>query len=263
MECGGLSLRHTALGILVLWTVFMQAALADAQDRCAPWPGEPRPLPATSDADPIRARWAELRAAELVRLAQRAEPEARRQRQRLWRRVLCLDPDNEPARRGVARTRPVQIHRPAVRWGEPGGDGALATWSSLVAAIAVPRIAPPAPPVPRPQDVALTRAETLLVAGEESLAHARFQEALGRALAAREALDTAGAADAARPLHVRAEVTAATAQVALGDEEAARASFARALAFEPQLALDPALTSPKVLRVLEAARSAADSGEGT
>ena len=84
---------------------------------------------------------------------------------------------------------------------------------------------------------------------------ARFSEALGRALVARNEL-AAGPADAtSRVLLVHTEVIAATAQVALGDDAGARASFAAALAVDPELALDPQVTSPKVLGVLEQARA--------
>jgi len=52
-------------------------------------------------------------------------------------------------------------------------------------------------------------------------------------------------------------VLAATALLALGRAEAAETALRRALAVEPALALDPAATSPKVLRAFDAARARA------
>jgi hypothetical protein len=48
--------------------------------------------------------------------------------------------------------------------------------------------------------------------------------------------------------------------VALGKDADARASFARALQSDPNLHLDPASTSPKVVRAFDAARAAASGG---
>jgi hypothetical protein len=59
---------------------------------------------------------------------------------------------------------------------------------------------------------------------------------------------------------VRLEVLSATAQLALGDERAARASLARAIEAQPDLVLDPMKTPPKVMRALELTRV---SGEGS
>ncbi|MBW2493828.1 MAG: hypothetical protein JRE43_03675, partial [Deltaproteobacteria bacterium] len=53
---------------------------------------------------------------------------------------------------------------------------------------------------------------------------------------------------------VRLEIASATAHVALGRTEAALESLERALIADPNLELDPALTSPKVLAVFRAAR---------
>ena len=62
-----------------------------------------------------------------------------------------------------------------------------------------------------------------------------------------------------RALRARLEVLAAIAQVALGDDAAARRSFGRALEAQPGLELDPGRTSPKVMRALEGARAAAEA----
>ena len=69
-------------------------------------------------------------------------------------------------------------------------------------------------------------------------------------------LRAAGSEQGARERRARADVVAATAQVALGRDDEARRSFERALAADPALRLDPATTSPKVRRAFDAARAA-------
>jgi len=222
-----------------------------AREVCAPWPGEPDPLPTIDDADSARARWAELRMVELTRVAQQLEARASVESHRLWRRVLCLDPRSELGWRGVARTQPVRVYRPPLRW----GAGRAATgdpWTSLAHPIRVARPAPAAPAEPPPE---LVRAAEFVEEGEAKLRGARFEEALEQALAARRELEDLEPAPADGALRVRLELVAAVAQVALGDEDGAQASLVRALAVDPALDLDPASTSPKVLRALEAART--------
>ena len=222
-----------------------------ARAECEPWPGEPAPLPAVSDPDSARARWAQLRLADLAARAERVEAEAPLESQRLWRRALCLDPASELAQSGVRRALGVRVHRPRVSWGAPA-RGSGDPWQ-LAAAIA---LAPPAPVAGTPE---VSRAAALLETSQASLANARFEEALGRAFEARGALEQAGPGAEANALRVRVAVAAATAQLALGDEPGAHASLGEALALEPGLALDPGRTSPKVLRALEQARAAAGS----
>jgi len=94
----------------------------------------------------------------------------------------------------------------------------------------------------------------LLERCEAELRAARFERALA---SARELRDRIDARDASvdRALRVRLEIASATAQVALGQSEEALASLGRALDADPNLELDPALTSPKVLAVFRAARA--------
>ena len=258
--------RFLLLVALVAFVALLAAGAAPgAADRCVPWPGELTPLPRVDDADPGRARWADLRVTELVQRAQLAEPTASVESYRLWRRVLCFEPENELAWRGLARTRPVRVYRPEVGW---GGDALPASfsvdpWGALAAPI---RMARPQPRVMEakpaasedPQRPADARATELLREGEASLRAAHFEEALGHTAAARRELDSAGTSAEERALRARLEVLAAIAQVALGDDEAARQSFGRALEAQPGLELDPGRTSPKVMRALEGARAAAD-----
>jgi hypothetical protein len=241
------------------------AAAPGEADRCAPWPGEPTPLPRVDATGPGRARWAELRVAELVQRAQLAEPTASVESYRLWRRVLCFDPENELAWRGLARTRPVRVYRPEVGWGEEArpASSSVDPWGALAAPVRMarpqPRVVEEEPGEDERRRV-LARVEELLRESEASLEAAHFQEALGRTAAARRELDSGGAPGTpaeARALRARLEVLAAVAQVALGDDAAARRSFGRALEAQPGLELDPVRTSPKVMRALEGARAAA------
>ncbi len=87
------------------------------------------------------------------------------------------------------------------------------------------------------------------------LREARFEEALDRTDRVRVELGALGAGPEARRLRARNEVMAATAHVALDQDDAARECFRRALAAEPALDLDPATTAPKVLRVFRAVRA--------
>jgi hypothetical protein len=92
-------------------------------------------------------------------------------------------------------------------------------------------------------------------AADALLREARFEEALERTDRIRADLGPLGEGVEGRRLRVRTEVVAATAHVALEQEDAARGCFRRALDAEPALDLDPAATSPKVLRVFRAVRA--------
>jgi hypothetical protein len=187
-----------------------------------------------ADPDPLRARWARWRAEQVARLAARMEPRDRVEANRLWQRVLCLDPGDATALQGVERTRP-----------------------RVVLPAAEPPPAAPLAPRPRSTAAAAPRTERAgpgaeLGRAEEMIRDARFDDALAELDRLRPRV-----ARAERPAEsARLEVLAATAQVAFGDEAAARASLARALRADPSLALDARSTPPKLLRVFEAARSA-------
>ena len=91
---------------------------------------------------------------------------------------------------------------------------------------------------------------------EALLGRAHFREAAEKALLLRnQALALPPSGDARR-LVVRAEVLAASAAVALGQQAVARDCFARALRLEPWLTLDPA-APPKVRRSFDAAKAMA------
>jgi hypothetical protein len=95
-----------------------------------------------------------------------------------------------------------------------------------------------------------------IAAAEEALQGARFELALewverGRGLLERQ--EPAGQRPRRR---AQLEVLGATAEIALGREEAARASLRRALRAQPELRLDPARHSPKLIRLFEEVRGA-------
>ena len=121
--------RALCLALLVL---AVAGIASGADETCAAWPGEPTPLPSVSDSDPVLARWAELRVAELTHHAELSETGDRPESQRLWRRVRCLDPRSEAAERGLARSHSVRVHRPALVRTPPVAAGeALDPWSAL------------------------------------------------------------------------------------------------------------------------------------
>jgi LysM repeat protein len=91
---------------------------------------------------------------------------------------------------------------------------------------------------------------------EAELRAAHFEQALASADEARDRIAAQnGTAD--DPGRVRLEIASATAYVALGQNDAALESLERALIADPDLELDPALTSPKVLAVFRVARGRA------
>jgi tetratricopeptide (TPR) repeat protein len=96
--------------------------------------------------------------------------------------------------------------------------------------------------------------EQIAEAGE-ALRTARFRFGLIALEEVRVALGNLEAGDDLSSLHVRLETLAAIAHVALGQQTEALESLLRALDADPDLALDPLTTSPKVLRALRLARA--------
>jgi hypothetical protein len=254
---------------------------ASAASVCAAWPGEPSPLPAIGDADPLRAEWARLRSGELARIATALELFDRVEAHRLWRHARCLDPTAAEAADGAERTRPSAVHRPLVRAG--GGDGdESATDAASALALVARRVTAQAAPAParrvaragseRPATSPcgtrstpcseLERVDAGLARIEERIATAHFREALALAESARARMRALDASAPSRARRVRLEVLCATAAVALGRDGDARAGFARVLALEPEFRLDPLRTAPKVQRAFEAARSGAARSGG-
>jgi hypothetical protein len=220
------------------------------------------------------ARWAALRSAELAERAHRSEGPDPLEAHRLWSRVLCLDPGSALAQEGLRRTAPVRSHQLraelVIGRRELPAEASPGAWESLDQPIAFPAPAPrtaapsrarrqptPAPESPAPgQRRPLEEAERWIRQAEAALRAARFEDALHAAAQARGALgEHPGGAQLAGP-RVRLEVAAATAQIGLGEDAAAQESLRRAVEAQPGLRLDPATTSPKVLRALDLARAA-------
>jgi len=267
---------------VVLWVA------QETQASCEPWPGEPNPLPVTSSTDDFTARFAQLRAEELARLAMRLEPVAPGDAYRVWLHVACVAPERPDAQQGVLRTAPVRIHAPEVEHGpgpvavaEPDIASAFARLDDPLSIVSATRpgtaqkpvgapppraaqtsrgapVAPPQASAPASPPLVVDR---LLDEADGLIRRAHFEEALQKAEEARGAVPSTGDPAALRQRRVRADVIAGTAQVALGREADARTSFERAIQTDPSLRLDRATTSPKVVRAFDAARAGATGNE--
>jgi len=248
------------------------ASLGAQASDCVAWPGEPRPLPQVDDHDPLRARWAGLRAQQLARRAKDLETVAPMAAHQAWRRVLCLDPAEERALAGALRSLPLLVHRPEIRIELDAAPSAPDTdvWASLDAPVQIAMRAGPSPshgPGPlslasgEPALEAPVRAESLwriersIAAAEAQVEAARFEEALETVARARAALDALPPGRDLSTRRLRLELVAATAEAASGRSDDARACLARVLALEPGFTFDARTTSPKLLRLLDAARA--------
>ena len=237
------------------------AATARAESRlCASWAGEIEPLPSVSDRDPLRAAWAGIRAGQLAEAAWKLEPHSRALANRVWRHASCLDPDRLDFVHAVRRTAPVRWVRPPILGAdvieveageglpEPVGRGSGDLGAPIRVVVAR---------IPTPE----WRGEAVepIAAAEEALREARFELALEWVERGRRFLETQGPAWERPRQRARLEVLAATAEIALGREEAARESLERALRAQPELSLDPARHSPKLVRLFEEVRGGAGS----
>jgi tetratricopeptide (TPR) repeat protein len=225
------------------------AALAK---NCEAWPGEPSPLPALADADPVRAEWAQLRVKELAQWARRAEQDDPLRARQMWRRVICLDPANDEALAGVQRALPVVVHRPALVDEPPAAARTADSFAALGAPLGLASSSAAREAQSQSEFRELRRAVSAL---EETVRTAQFEQALAKVPALRARLARAPAGGTRTSLTAQAEVLTATAELALGRADAADASLRRALEADPALALDPTTTAPKVLRALAAARA--------
>jgi LysM repeat protein len=88
----------------------------------------------------------------------------------------------------------------------------------------------------------------------QRLRSAHFEETLDEARKARSLLTPLQSEPGAAERSARVEVLAAMAEIALGRDESARASFERALLADPGLTLAPGEVSPKILRLFEETR---------
>ena len=99
-----------------------------------------------------------------------------------------------------------------------------------------------------------------LVEAAGVLRTARFRVGLTALDDARLTLRELDAGDDLLPLALRLETLAATAHVALGQQDEALESLLRALEVDPDFALDPMTTSPKILLALRLARATRGRG---
>lgn len=245
------------LGVLLLAGMFAAEGRAESA-LCAPWAGEIDPLPSVSDPDPLRAAWAGLRADQLADVALQLEPHSRALAHRVWRHSRCLDPERFELVRALSRTAPVRWTRPPILGAgapKPGEGrmppGPVSEWpGDLGEPIRVAVARTPALGEGGARRPASPGAVRQILATERALQEARFELALARAERARRLL----AADGRQPERAELEVLAATAEIALGRESAARRSLARALRAQADLRLDSARHSPKLVRLFEEVR---------
>jgi LysM repeat protein len=96
--------------------------------------------------------------------------------------------------------------------------------------------------------------DEILAMAEEELQTARFEDALETAETALRLLESDPDSTEARQQRARLELVRANVHIAYGSPSEARHSIERALQADPDLSLDAARTSPKVLSVFRAAR---------
>ena len=238
---------------------------------CSDWPGEPRPLPQVEDRDPLRARWAELRALELTRRANDLEALDPVSAHQAWRRVLCLDPADERALAGALRTLPLRVHRPEIQLAADPAPAVSVSDTDVWLALDAPLVLalrPPGRPLARarsepgaraafdaPQRAeSLWRIERSLAAAESQVEAARIEDALASVARARAALAGLPPGRDLGAARLRVELVAATAEAARGRSDEARACLVRVLALDPDFTFDAKSTSPKLVRLLDAAR---------
>jgi len=238
---------------------------------CVPWPDEPDPLPDVASEDPILARWARERAASLAEEALALEVQFPDRARALWERVRCLDPTLPALGAGARNMRKTALPGPVGRAGAslPGvsaqppdvaapdvaaGSSPEAPWPLLLASAGLRSATLIRAPIAPAED--LTDVDQELGEIGSLVEEAHFRTALAVASATRSLLQQAGDTPAVRVRRGRLEVLCATAAIALGHEEEARAYMEAALAQAPDLQLDATSTSPKVMALLGEARAA-------
>lgn len=230
---------------------------AAASADCAAWPGEPDPLPAAAAMDPLEQRWAQLRRDELAGLARSLEMIDRLEAHRIWRHAACIAPADLELRAGVERTRPAVLHHVGIR-PFAARDVALrrAALASAFAVLDRDALIPSSDQArATPVEFDFEPVDRHIEIAGEWLAQARFRAAVDRAALARAKLARLEPHPAVVRRRARIEMLTATAQIALGLQDDARASVERALRAEPDLELDPLLAPPKLRRLIESARA--------
>jgi hypothetical protein len=161
------------------------------------------------------------------------------------------EPSSEPL-----AARPEPSTEPLAARPEPSSAPLAAPPEPSSAPLAAARPEPSSGSLPRPErsSGSLRQIDRWLATAESQLAAARFDEALATSAEARARLDGMPAGRNVSRSRVRVELIEATAQAARGGDEAARACFVRVLALDPAFVLDARTTSPKLMRLLDAAR---------
>ncbi len=140
---------------------------------------------------------------------------------------------------------------PELRLGEATHSPKLRRAFDAARTAAPPHVAAAPPPALdfSELDASIEQAQSLIFA-------ARFEEALASVDGLRAQMTALEPSLALRAREARLNVLVATVQLAFGREDAAEASFTRALAADPGLHLDETSHSPKVRRAYDAARGA-------
>jgi hypothetical protein len=242
-------------------------AAASAGAACRAWPGEPDPLPQIGSADAFAESWTRLRREELRGLALLLEASDPLEARRIWLHAACLAPGDAEIAAALARTArpivhrisvevaPVQPRAPAATLG--GALDVLASEARVAPAPREPALRPAARSAPADLVFDFTPVDAQIRAAAEHLDQALFQQAADLSDLARARLARLASAPPVRARRVRIELLGATARLALGREGDARRCLERALREDPDLAVDPAVSPPKLQRLLEEARASA------
>ena len=249
--------RCLAVCVLAL----LGSSSAPARGACRAWPGEPEPLPQVGAADEFAAGWALMRREELRGLALLLETTDPVEARRLWLHTACLAPGDAEVSAALARIALPVVHRVAVRAAPLAAATRRATLGAafdvLDSEARVPTSAPKPPGGSEPVGIAEFHpapVDAQIATAAQHLDQARFQAAADLSDLARARLVRFATTPAVRERRMRIEVLGATARLALGQEEDARRCVERALREQPDLALDPASSPPKLQRLLKETR---------
>jgi hypothetical protein len=206
-------------------------------------------------SDPFEARWARARRDELQGLALLLEASDPLEAQRVWRHAACLAPDDAEIALALERTARSVVHRPGV---EARASLGVERRTTLGAAFALLDRAARVAPVERGETSAgfdFAPIDAQIDTAALRLDEARFAAALALSDLARARLARFAPEPPVSERRVRIELLAATARIALGEEQDARTCVERALREQPDLTLDPARFTPKLRRLLGETRT--------
>ena len=237
----------------------LSALPAAARAQCSAWPGEPDPLPQVGSADGFAAGWARFRREELRGLALLLEGSDGVEARRVWLHAACLAPGDSEIAAALARTARPAVHRVTVSPGAPEARMRRATVGAAFDVLSADARVTPSSPGPGPATASsavldLSAIDAQIADAATHLGAARFQAAADLSDLARARLLHLAEAPPVRERRVRVELLGATARLALGREEDARTCIQRALREDPDLVADPAVSPPKLLRLVSQER---------